>query len=234
MACRHLAVLLLALAPASAYLPTAGALQRTLPLRHRGAATITMMAKKKKKKPSRAAQPPAASPPPPPPPAAAAGLLAVQVPVPEGMQAGDTFNFQVPDGREFSLTVPSGVTPGQAVAVEVPAAAAPPAAQTPTPQPEVPAVPFPLLVSDAPPPPPPPSAPRGPSRYAQGMDVPDIDVDVEVPQADLGLLAKMEEVTSVKLPSFDDYLRKGGAPFRPRLARLRLCLARPLAGRAPR
>ena len=35
-----------------------------------------------------------------------------------------------------------------------------------------------------------------------------------MPRADLGLLAQMEELSSVKLPSFKDYLNKGGAtPF---------------------
>jgi len=147
--------------------------------------------------------------------------MSVAVPVPEGMEVGDVFNFLVPDGREFSLTVPDGAVAGQQIAVEVPTeAAAPPAPVAPAvpqeamPTMEAPPVPFPLLVDDAPPAPP---APRPPSRYAQGMDMPTADMgEVEVPQADLSLLSRVEEAPATRLPSFDDFLRKSSsAPAQP-------------------
>ena len=49
------------------------------------------------------------------------------------------------------------------------------------------------------------------SRYAEGMDIPTVSEDIEVPQADLGLLAQIEETAQVQLPSFDDFMRRGPA-----------------------
>ena len=43
------------------------------------------------------------------------------------------------------------------------------------------------------------------------MDIPTVSEDIEVPQADLGLLAQIEETAQVQLPSFDDFMRRGPA-----------------------
>ena len=48
-------------------------------------------------------------------------MQSFEVLVPEGMRAGDAFEFVLPDGREFTMEVPAGVEPGNQVVVEVPA-----------------------------------------------------------------------------------------------------------------
>lgn len=200
-------------APARALL-AAGAPSTALaasPLRPRAAPLL--MAKKKKKKPAGGDVPASGdaparrAPPAPAPTSAPAAAMPVTLTVPEGFQAGDSFNFRVDDGREFTLTVPEGVASGQQLAVEIPVAAAPiDAPSTPVPE-----VPFPMLVPETPTTPPSSSASRAPSRYAQGLDLPMEDVDVEIPDADLGLLARVQEAPVQNLPSFNDYLRKRGA-----------------------
>eukprot|EP00966_Prymnesium_polylepis_P305780 7066179-Prymnesium_polylepis.1 len=49
------------------------------------------------------------------------------------------------------------------------------------------------------------------------MDMPTADMgEVEVPQADLSLLSRVEEAPATRLPSFDDFLRKSSsAPAQP-------------------
>ena len=55
----------------------------------------------------------------------------MQVTVPQGVVAGQTFTAQTPDGQNISVTVPTGVNPGQVLTVSYP----PAPAQTGTPAP---------------------------------------------------------------------------------------------------
>ncbi|KAL1520900.1 hypothetical protein AB1Y20_022461 [Prymnesium parvum] len=174
-------------------------------------AAFHMMAKKRRKKQEKPRDSrPAPSTPPaiagPPSPSTADATPLFSVTVPEGLAPGDTFAIEDANGRTFELTVPQGSGSGQQLAVELPSAKEPSA---PVPAAEIP---FPLLVPGMPAPSasaaPSPSPPRGPSRYAQGMDLPAVDEDVPVPKVDLELLSQVVEAPANPLPSFDDYLKK--------------------------